>query len=128
MARESEGLAVDGPTVRRGVAAVFRDRRKGRYWVAQAGGRVVGCLLVLPEWSDWRNGTVLWIHSVYVLPEFRRRGVFRLLYGHLKRMVQADDSLKGLRLYVDTSNRAARRTYEAMGMDGRHYQTYEWMK
>jgi len=25
-------------------------------------------LLTTFEWSDWRNGTILWIQSVYVLP------------------------------------------------------------
>lgn len=71
---------------------------------------------------------MLWIHSVYVVPAFRRRGVFRAFYGHLRRQVEADDALKGLRLFVDRSNAAARAVYEAMGMDGEHYRTYEWLK
>jgi GNAT superfamily N-acetyltransferase len=128
MAFETEGLKLDGATVRAGVRAVFSDASRGSYWVAEEGGEVVAGLLVVPEWSDWRNGTVWWIHSLYVRPEFRRRGVFRALFENLRGLVEADASLKGLRLYVERGNAAACRTYEAMGMDGEHYRLYEWMK
>jgi GNAT superfamily N-acetyltransferase len=127
MAIETERLRLDRDVVRRGVQAVFDEPAKGKYWVAEVDGRVVASLLTIPEWSDWRNGTVLWIHSVYIVPEFRRRGVFRRLYEHLRNMVEQDESLMGLRLFVEKDNAAAKRTYEAMGMDGQHYQMYEWL-
>lgn len=129
MARETEGgMELDPPTVRAGVAAVFADPARGRYWMAEAQGRTVGGLLTISEWSDWRNGTVLWIHSVYVRPECRRQGVFRALYQHLKSMVEGDPTLRGLRLYVHAANTRAQRVYQQMGMDGEHYRMFEWMK
>ena len=70
------------------MAAVFRDPAKGRYLIAEADGRAVACTLLIPEWSDWRNATVLWVHSVYVVPAFRRRGVFRAIYSHLRAAVE----------------------------------------
>jgi len=127
LARETEDLRLDRASVAQGVRAVVDDAAKGRYWLAEEDGRVLGCLLTVPEWSDWRNGTVLWIHSLYVRPESRRRGVFRSLYRHLRRMVEEDDSLKGLRLYVNRRNAAAKKVYEAMGMDGQHYEMFEWL-
>ncbi|KPK41435.1 MAG: hypothetical protein AMK72_15215 [Planctomycetes bacterium SM23_25] len=127
LARETEDLRLDRAAVAQGVRAVVEDAAKGRYWLAEEDGRVLGCLLTVPEWSDWRNGTVLWIHSLYVRPESRRRGVFRSLYRHLRRMVEEDDSLKGLRLYVNRRNAAAKKVYEAMGMDGQHYEMFEWL-
>ncbi len=128
MALETENLHLDRPTVTRGVRAVFDDPAKGRYLTAEMDGRPVGCLLTLGEWSDWRNGTVLWIHSVYVLPEYRGRGVYRAMYEHLKGKVQTDPALKGLRLYVDRNNKPAQSAYEKLGMNGEHYRLYEWMK
>lgn len=128
MAWETEGIRLDEGTVDAGVRAVFADQGKGRYFVAEVDDAVVGCLLVTYEWSDWRNGTVLWIQSLYVLPGHRRGGVFRALYEHLLGLVEADDSLRGIRLYVDSRNAAAQRAYEAMGMDGGHYRLYEWLK
>ena len=128
MARSTEDLELDFDTVTRGVAAVFADPAKGTYWVAESEDRVIGSLLTTFEWSDWRNGTVLWIQSVYVLPEWRRRGVYKSLYEHLKRQVEKSPGLRGLRLYVDQRNTAAQQVYERLGMTKEHYQMYEWLK
>jgi len=128
MARETEGMELDPETVGRGVAAVFADRGRGEYVIAEAGGQLLGCLLVTPEWSDWRNGTVLWIHSVYVVPEHRGRGVYRALWEHLRARVQAASDLRGIRLYVDKRNTAAQRVYTRLGMTREHYDLFEWMK
>ena len=128
MAMETERLELDTETLRQGIRAVFDDPALGEYHVAEWDGEVVGCLLVLPEWSDWRNGTVWWIHSLYVRPEFRRRGVFTALYRHLKQRVAGDESLKGLRLYVEQGNVVAHAAYEAAGMNAEHYRMYEWLK
>jgi GNAT superfamily N-acetyltransferase len=128
MAFETEALKLDPETVSKGVSAVFDDPAKGKYWLAEVDGNVVGCLLTIPEWSDWRNGTVLWIHSVYVLPDFRGKGVYRKLYLHLKDMVEKSSDLRGLRLYVDKTNNKAQKVYEVLGMSGEHYHLYEWLK
>lgn len=128
MALETENLQLEDQIVTQGVKAVFEDKRKGTYYVAVEDEKVIASLLVTPEWSEWRNGTVLWIQSVYVIPEFRRTGVFKALYGFLKHMVSKDTALKGLRLYVDKSNTEAQAVYEAIGMNGQHYQLYEWIK
>jgi len=127
LAAESENLTLDPGTVRKGVQAVVNDPNRGRYWLAVVDGQTVACLMILHEWSDWRNAAVWWIHSLYVLPEFRRRGVLKALYGRLRSLVEADPSLCGLRLYVEKDNRTAMAAYEALGMDGRHYKLYEWM-
>lgn len=128
MALETEDLELDRPTVEAGVAAVFRDPAKGTYWVAEMDGDVVGGLLTWPEWSDWRNGTVWWIASLYVVPEARGRGVYRRLWDHLKAEVSASPDLMGLRLYVDKRNGRARKVYEALGMSAEHYELCEWLK
>ena len=129
MALETENLKLDPLTVNLGVQAVFDSPEKGKYFVAEDNGTVVGCLLTIPEWSDWRNGTVLWIHSVYVLPEYRSKGVFKMLYQNLVDLVNSpDNDLRGLRLYVDKTNQAAQQVYEKLGMNGEHYHLYEWLK
>ena len=116
LARETEAKVLDAETVRRGVRAVFADADKGFYTVAERAGEPVGCLLVTFEWSDWRAGWFRWIQSVYVRPDARRSGVFRALYDHLLAEATADPEVVGLRLYVERSNDAARRTYDALGM------------
>ena len=128
MALETEQLGLDEPTVVKGVAAVMTDPSKGSYYVAEVNGHVVGSLLTTFEWSDWRNGTVLWIQSVYVRPEFRKRSVFSALYKHIREMVAANTELRGIRLYADKTNTSAHGVYEHLGMSAEHYQMFEWMK
>lgn len=128
MARETEGMELDLPTVTRGVQAVFDDPARGEYWVAESGGRMVGSLLTTYEWSDWRNGTVIWIQSVYVPLELRRSGIYRRLYEHLRERVLASPGLMGIRLYTDRRNAAAQRVYERLGMSREHYEMFEWLK
>jgi GNAT superfamily N-acetyltransferase len=128
MARETEDLELDLATVSRGVRTVFDDPTKGQYWVAEADGQVVGSLLTTYEWSDWRNGTMLWVQSVYVPPELRGRGIYRKLYEHVREQVQASPDLRGIRLYVDKRNRTAQSVYERLGMTREHYEMFEWLK
>ncbi len=126
MAMETENLELDTERVTRGVEAVFSGEGRGRYFVSEAGGRVIASLLITYEWSDWRNADIWWFQSVYVIPEFRRMGVFRTMYDHIKDAA-LKEGVAGLRLYVETGNISAQKTYKAMGMDGSHYKMYEWL-
>ncbi len=128
MAREVEDTELDPATIAAGVRTELADPALGPYWLAEIAGEVAGCMQVTPEWSDWRNGTIWWIQSVYVRPACRGRGVFKRLFSHVKQMVADNDAYKGLRLYVDKRNVRAQRVYEKLGMDGEHYHMYEWLK
>jgi len=127
MAWETENMRLNPETVTKGVEAVFSDPSKGSYYVAETAGKVVASLLITFEWSDWRNCNVWWFQSVYVLPEYRRQGVFRKMYSHIKALAHKQD-IAGLRLYVETGNSRAQKTYEALGMSSEHYAFYEWMR
>ena len=128
MARESEDLLLDRDVLTAGVGAVLDGAVTAEYWMAEADGRPVGMLMTVPEWSDWRNRTVLWVHSVYVVPGGRRRGVFSAMYERLRGQVRDSDGLAGIRLYVDKRNERAQRVYESLGMTREHYHLYEWME
>jgi GNAT superfamily N-acetyltransferase len=127
MAWETEKLHLQAEVVTKGVAAVFGSESLGQYWVAEEDGKVVASLLVTYEWSDWRNAPVWWFQSVYVLPEHRRNGIFRSMYIHVKNEAE-NQNVAGLRLYVETNNHCACKTYEALGMNSEHYRMYEWLK
>jgi ribosomal protein S18 acetylase RimI-like enzyme len=128
MANETEGIELHLPSVEKGVEAVIQDPAKGNYYIAEIDGQVISSLLTTFEWSDWRNGTILWIQSVYVMPQFRRKGVYRSMYSHIKSLVLNSDKLNGIRLYADKSNLPAQKTYETLGMNQDHYVTFEWLK
>jgi ribosomal protein S18 acetylase RimI-like enzyme len=128
MAKETENIDLDIETLSTGVKNAMKDRNKGFYIVAEENGITAGSLLITFEWSDWRNGWVYWIQSVYVIEEFRKKGVYKKMYDFIQEMVKNDEEIKGIRLYVDKTNTLAQKVYAKMGMNGDHYQLYEWMK
>lgn len=125
LAQETEQLQLDAEVVRQGVAAVLGDEHKGRYYVAVVNGTIVGQLMITYEWSDWRNGNLWWLQSVFVKEEFRGQGVFRALFEHLVKLARSSDNVAGLRLYMHADNAAARQTYERLGMSHSHYEVFE---
>jgi GNAT superfamily N-acetyltransferase len=127
MAWETEEMLLIPEIVEKGVNAVFSVPARGQYWVAESDGKVIASLLITFEWSDWRNSDVWWFQSVYVLPEFRRKGIFRSMYQYIKTEAEKE-GIPGLRLYVETNNSGAQITYQALGMQSLHYKMFEWMK
>ena len=128
MARETEEVELDRDICTEGVAAVFADSKHGFYLVGEKDGQVIVSTLITYEWSDWRNGVVWWIQSVYVAPEARGQGVYKGLYTYVQELANADEDVRGIRLYVDKRNTRAQQVYTKLGMNGEHYQVFEWMK
>lgn len=126
LVHETEGADLDPTVLERGIRHVLADAGKGRYFVAEYEGQVVGQTLITYEWSDWRCGWVWWIQSVYVDPEFRQRGVFRALYEHVRETARAEGAV-GLRLYVRDDNPRARQVYQRLGMKPSGYSVFEDM-
>jgi GNAT superfamily N-acetyltransferase len=117
LAQETEHKMLDPQTVTAGVVAAIADpTTKGPYYLACDGTDVVGQLQVTLEWSDWRNGWFWWIQSVYVRADCRGRGVFRLLYQHVRSQARQAGNVIGIRLYVERDNSGAQATYSRLGM------------
>ena len=125
MAMETEKKELPFPIISAGVQAVFKNPSYGFYAVAEMDKNIVGCLMVTPEWSDWRNGVFWWIQGVYVKPEFRNQGVYRSLYEFVKTTAKGSPEVCGFRLYVEKENHRAQKTYESLGMEETDYRLYE---
>ena len=124
MAMESEGLVLDYERVRRGVQADIDDEAKGRYIIAQQDGKVVACLMITREWSDWNCCWYWWIQSVYVLPGYRGRGIYKAMYNRVLYLAETE-GVTQIRLYVDKDNSTAQAVYQKLGMAECHYRLYE---
>lgn len=125
MARETEAVELPLDRATAGVEGLFLHPHYGFYLVAEVNGELVGSLMITFEWSDWRNGVIWWIQSVYVKPEWRRRGIYRSLYQAVKQRAAAQKQVRGFRLYVESNNQAAQRTYTALGMTPAPYGIFE---
>jgi len=125
IAIETEGKHLDHDVLASGVNEVLENPSRGFYLVAETGAQIVGCLMITTEWSVWRNGVFWWIQSVYVAPEFRRRGVFRALYEATRDRAREAERVCGFRLYVERENDAAQATYTGLGLTETSYKMFE---
>ena len=125
MAMETEGKQLAPDVLASGVKSVLQDPALGFYLVAEINGKIAGSLMVTTEWSDWRNGAFWWIQSVYVVPESRRRGIFRALYVEARERARKSTQVRGFRLYVERDNATAQATYAKMGMTETQYRLFE---
>jgi len=128
MARETEGIELIPSVIGSGVKAMIENPQMGFYLVVEDEGKIQASLMVTTEWSDWRNGLFWWIQSVYVNQQYRRQGLYRKLYEHVKSLAEAENHVCGFRLYVEHDNHIAQNTYRTLGMDETSYKMYEELK
>ena len=124
MAMESEGTMLDMDRLTLGVSSAINDEQKGIYLVARANDTPIGSLMLTREWSDWNNQWYWWIQSVYVMPEYRKKGVYKALYATLKNMAR-ENGVSQIRLYADRTNLSAQQVYQRLGMRESHYLMFE---
>jgi len=125
LAAETEGKILDPAIVGAGVQRLLAMPHRGRYLLASIDGQPAGQLMHTHEWSDWRNGDLWWLQSVYVHEEFRGRGVLRALFQQLRDEARADPEVVGLRLYVERENERAKAAYLRLGMQPAGYEVIE---
>ncbi len=124
MALETEHKRLDPYVVTAGVRQALGDEKKGVYFVAEIDGQVVGQLMITHEWSDWRNGDIWWIQSVYVHPDFRRQRIFKQLHAYATQQAILAGAVM-LRLYVEKANTRAQQVYADLGMSMTEYLVME---
>ena len=125
LALESENVRLDEAVVKAGVRAALADASLAFYLIAEADGAAVGHLTVTCEWLDWRDGWIWWVQSVYVKAGYRRRGIYRRLYGRLQEMAAQQGNVRYMRLHVMGDNMVAKQTYESLGMAQSEYDLYQ---
>ena len=124
LAEETEALLLDKDVLREGIEQALK-REECHYFVAVIGEKVVGQTMITYEWSDWRNGIIWWIQSVYVLPAHRKQGIFRVLFKYIENLAKVNPQVKALRLYVMHNNNAGQDTYQSLGMNDSGYIVFE---
>ena len=125
MALETESLILDDDIISKGVRHILSNPNSAFYIVAELNNKIIASLMITTEWSDWRNGFFWWIQSVYVVSEFRRKGIYKKLYNFVKELSESKEDVIGFRLYVELNNIIAINTYKSLGMNETHYRLYE---
>ncbi|WP_165246045.1 GNAT family N-acetyltransferase [Paludisphaera soli] len=126
LAEETEGKSLDPSILRSGVSRALADPDRLRYWVAiDPDGRVIGQTAITREWSDWRDGWLWWLQSVYVEAHYRGQGVFKALYHRIRVEAKASGDVIGIRLYVEHENQRAKEAYRGLGLEAAGYSVFE---
>jgi ribosomal protein S18 acetylase RimI-like enzyme len=126
MAWETELFRITDDLALAGVIHLLKSPRFGFYLVAEYKGYLAGSCMVTYEWSDWRDGIIWWIQSVYIEPASRRLGIFREMYRNIIELSKSKPQVKAVRLYVDKENTSARAAYLSLGMKESNYNIFEY--
>ena len=114
-AKEAEGIKKDSERVRQGITTALHNESVAMYWVLEKNdSEVIGNVSIVKEWSDWNSGYYWWIQSMYLLPEFRGKGLMERLIQALKDAARNEGALE-LRLYVHRNNAQAISAYQKVG-------------
>jgi GNAT superfamily N-acetyltransferase len=76
-------------------------------------GEVRGYALLVPYWSNEFGGRLLFVDELFVVAEFRGRGIGRSFFRYLER--ERPFGPVALALGVNSGNERARRLYESLG-------------
>ena len=125
LALETEGKTLDPNTIGRGVIRALNAPNLCRYYVAVQGTQIIGQTMVTYEVSDWRDGIIWWMQSVYVHQDFRNKGVFKKLYSTIASDAKDSPDARCIRLYVEQQNSRALATYFKLGMKDAGYKVLE---
>jgi len=124
LADETENISLETGVLRLGIEKAL-DLKDCHYFVAELDGKIVGQTMITSEWSDWRNGVMWWMQSVYVHPDYRKRGVFQSIFKYIETLAANDPEVKALRLYVMQDNHTGQSAYRNLGMKNSGYVVYE---
>lgn len=112
---DAEQALFPAASVYRGVEAGLENPALARYWVVETlDGAVVGSISIVREWSNWRAGDYWWVQSLYILPEYRGKGLLKMLLERVRREATAAGALE-LRLYAHEENIRALKAYRREG-------------
>jgi GNAT superfamily N-acetyltransferase len=124
MALETENKILNDDTILQGAKNLISQPQYGFYIVAEIDNKIVGSLMITYEWSDWRNGIIWWLQSVYVSMSHRQQSVFKNMLSFVEQQAAAKKSV-GIRLYMEKENLKASKTYTQCGFTQSDYLIFE---
>jgi len=87
-------------------------------WMMEWEGKIAGFALLAHTWSQESGGEVVWVEELYVLPEYRGKGLGNAFFAFLR---DAYPCASRFRLEIEPDNERAERLYKKMGFDFLEY-------
>ena len=100
------------------IARLLGDRRFGGLWLVAVDDKTAGYIALCRGFSIEFNGFDAFIDEFFLLPEFRGRGVGKVVLAEIKRLAAAL-GINALHLEVARDNQPARNLYASAGFQAR---------
>lgn len=88
-------------------------------YIFELDGKSVGYAITTKTFSQEAGGITLWIDEIYILNEYRSKGLGNEFFSYLQSTL--DNSIVRLRLEVETDNERAKRLYQNLGFEKLEY-------
>ena len=89
-------------------------------YILEVDGASVGYALVSKTFSHEAGGTVWWLEELYILPEYRGKGLGRSYFDFIEKAA-AENGVRRLRLEVEPDNTRAAKLYFNLGYKPLNY-------
>ena len=89
-------------------------------YILAVDGASVGYALVSKTFSHEAGGTVWWLEELYILPEYRGKGLGRSYFDFIEKAA-AENGVRRLRLEVEPDNTRAAKLYSDLGYKPLNY-------
>lgn len=89
-------------------------------YILEVDGASAGYALVSKTFSHEAGGTVWWLEELYILPEYRGKGLGRSYFDFIEKAA-AENGVRRLRLEVEPDNTRAAKLYSDLGYKPLNY-------
>ena len=114
---EEENYPFDEDHTRRALLELLEEPSRGRVWIAADHDRIVGYFVLTLGWSLEYLGLDAFVDELYVLPEYRGRGVGTRAFAVMDKACR-ELGVRALHLEVERDNERAQQLYRNMGFEG----------
>jgi len=109
-----EGIPFDAAAIRAALVVLFSDPGLGRVWLALVEDAVAGYAMGTWAFSTEQGGRFLLLDELFVLPEFRGKGVATATLAFVEQEAKREGA-GAVRIEVSVENAPARELYRGAG-------------
>jgi ribosomal protein S18 acetylase RimI-like enzyme len=107
------------------IAALKSDPEKGSVMILEYQSKIIGYSILINYWSNEYGGNITYIDELYVLPEFRRKGIASAFFSQL--FTRKINNSVVFQLEVTPNNKSALELYQRIGFKPTRNKYYRYI-
>jgi ribosomal protein S18 acetylase RimI-like enzyme len=118
-------VTMDKVKINKTIAALKSDPKKGSVLILQYHSKIIGYSILINYWSNEYGGNITNIDELYVLPEFRRKGIATAFFSRL--FTRKINNSVVFQLEVTPKNKSALKLYQRIGFKPTRNKYYRYI-